>query len=80
MKARIIYKICLLTYKALKFGEPKYLNEYLVPFELETSVAVRPVVIKDSENINQFKKRLKTYLFGESYDMNQKTINKQYKV
>ena len=110
MKARIIYKICLLTYKALKFGEPKYLYEYLVPFELETSVTVRhgsdrhrlfeprtshcsgersfqhsaprlynklPVEIKDSENINQFKKTLKTYLFGESYDMNQKTINEQ---
>ena len=28
----------------------------------------------------QFKKRLKTYLFGESYDMNQKIINEQYKV
>ena len=41
MKARIIYKICLLTYKALKFGEPKYLYEYLGPFELETSVTVR---------------------------------------
>ena len=41
MKARIIYKICLLTYKTLKFGELKYLNEYLVPFGLETSVAVR---------------------------------------
>ena len=112
MKARIIYKICLLTYKAPKFGEPKYLYEYLVPFELETSVTVRhasdrhrlfeprtnrcsgersfqysaprlynklPVEIKDSENITQFKKRLKTYLFGESYDMNQKTINEQYK-
>ena len=39
-----------------------------------------PVEIKDSENINQFKKRLKTYLFGESYDMNQKTINEQYKI
>ena len=95
MKARIIYKTCLLTYRALKFGEPKYLNEYLVPFELETSGTVRhandrhrlfeprtirssgersfqysaprlynklPVVIKDSENINQFKKRLKTHL------------------
>ena len=113
MKARIIYKICLLTYKALKFGEPKYLYEYLVPFELETSVTVRhasdrhrlfeprtnrssgersfqfsasrlynklPMEIKDSENITQFKERLKTYLFGESYDMNQKIINEQYKV
>ena len=38
MKARIIYKICLLTYKVPKFGESKYLNEYLVPFELETIV------------------------------------------
>ena len=36
--------------------------------------------IKDSENVTQFKKRLKTYLFGESYDMNQKIINEQYKV
>ena len=113
MKAKIIYKICLLTYKALKFGGPKYLNEYLVPFGLETSVTVRhgndrhrlfeprtvrssgeiffqysaprlynklPVVIKDSENINQFKKKLQTYLFGESYDMSQNTINEQYKV
>ena len=84
--------------------------EYLVPFELETSVTVRhasdrhrlfepgtnrcsgersfqysaprlynklPMEIKDSENI---KKRLKTYLFGESYDMNQKIINEQCKV
>ena len=25
-------------------------------------------------------RRLKTYLFGESYDMNQKIINEQYKV
>ena len=41
MKARIIYNICLLTYKALKFGKPKYLYEYLVPFELETSATVR---------------------------------------
>ena len=114
MKARVIYKIYLLIYKALKFGEPKYLYEYLVPFELETSVTVRhandrhrlfeprtnrcsgersfqysaprlynklPVeIIKDSENINQFRKRLKTYLFGEFYVMNQKTINEQYKV
>ena len=39
-----------------------------------------PVEIIDSENINQFRKRLKAYLFRESYDMNQKTINEQYKV
>ena len=39
-----------------------------------------PMEIKDSKNITQFKKSLKTYLFGESYDMNQKIINEQYKV
>ena len=39
-----------------------------------------PMEMKDNENITQFKKRLKTYLFGESYDMNQKIINEQYKV
>ena len=53
MKARIIYKICLLTYKALKFGEPKYLNEYLVPFGLETSVAVRYMPMIDIGSLSQ---------------------------
>ena len=39
------------------------------------------VEIKDNENINQFRKRLKTYLFGEHEpDVNQETINEQYKV
>ena len=26
-KARIVYKICLLTYKAINFGEPQYISE-----------------------------------------------------
>ena len=52
MKARIIYKICLLTYKALKFGEPKYLNEY-TPFGLETSVAVRHMPVTDIGSLSQ---------------------------
>ena len=29
IKARIIFKICLLTYKSLKFGQPAYLSELL---------------------------------------------------
>ena len=41
IKARIMFKICLLTYKALKFGEPKYLKEHLIPFELETNIMIR---------------------------------------
>ena len=31
IKARIYFKICLLTYKALNHGEPRYLAELLVP-------------------------------------------------
>ena len=31
IRARIEYKICLLTYKAVKFGQPKYLADLLAP-------------------------------------------------
>ena len=38
IKARIEYKICLLTYKALKYGEPKYLRDCLIPYTEATDV------------------------------------------
>ena len=38
IKARINYKICLLTYKALKHGQPSYLLE-----NLQLQVPVRPL-------------------------------------
>ena len=41
MKARIEYKILLLTYKALKLCEPKYLADYLSLFRPESNVTVR---------------------------------------
>ena len=113
IKTRIVYKICLLTYKALNYNEPQYLKKLLVPFELETSVVVRhavehhrlheprgntrviertfwysaprlynklPEVIKNSDDINKFKKKLKTHLFEQSYDFEDKTLREQYKV
>ena len=40
VKARIEFKICLLTYKALKYGEPKYLRDCLVPNVEATSANV----------------------------------------
>ena len=55
-------------------------QEQTVAVEKDLLYNKLPMEIKDSENITQFKKRLKTYLFGESYDMNQKIINEQYKV
>ena len=40
VKARIEFKICLLTYKALKYGEPKYLRDCLIPYVEATSANV----------------------------------------
>ena len=41
LKARVEYKTILLTYKALKYNEPKYLRKKLNLFNLETSVTIR---------------------------------------
>jgi hypothetical protein len=41
VKARIEYKMCLLTYKVLKFQEPMYLFELLSPYETEANVILR---------------------------------------
>ncbi len=36
VKARVIYKICFMAYQALQFGTPKYINELLRDFHLDT--------------------------------------------
>ena len=41
IKARIEYKICLITFKALKFHQPKYILDLLVPLAREQSVVLR---------------------------------------
>ena len=41
VKARIEFKICLLVYKALKYGQPSYLSELLQPYEHESTVQLR---------------------------------------
>ena len=41
LKARIVYKICLLTYKALKFGQPKYLSDLLRPYSTTSVLELR---------------------------------------
>ena len=38
IKARVIYKICLLTYQAVKFEKPLYLREVLRNFQPDTSI------------------------------------------
>ncbi len=41
VKARIIYKICVMTYVAMKTGNPEYLRKLLQPFELQIDIIVR---------------------------------------
>ncbi|XP_068240806.1 uncharacterized protein [Palaemon carinicauda] len=112
IKARIIYKICLMTYQALHFERPKYMNNLLSAFHLDTSMILRhsvdrhrlieprcnsdigfrafatcaprlynmlPENIKNSENLQIFKKKLKTHLFTECYDLNEKCIKQDYR-
>ena len=41
LRARIEYKICLLAYKALKYGQPSYLNNLLKPHEQARDLPLR---------------------------------------
>ena len=39
-----------------------------------------PIEIRQIENMDAFKKRLKTFLFSERYDLDDRSITEQYKV
>ena len=113
IKARINYKICVLTYLALKTNEPAYLKRKLHRYALPDSTQTRhaqdphwldqpsanqgfgsrsfsysaprlfnklPNDIKNSENIVTFKKKLKTHLFKECYDPQDKVLTEQYAI
>ena len=113
VKARIIFKICVLTYSALKEGVPKYLKEYLVPFSIDSEIVLRhsadkhrlyepranlefgkrayeyaaprlynslPNSVKESRNISIFRKRLKTYLFEQCFDLDIEVIKEPYRI
>ena len=41
IKARIIFKICVLTYQAMNTGKPEYIRDQLQRFECNANVAVR---------------------------------------
>ena len=112
IKARIVYKICVLTFQAKKLGKPTYLNELLEDYCTMSQVILRhntehcrlnesrynqeigrrafkncaprlfnklPASVKQCDDISVFKKRLKTHLFAECYDMQTRTIEDEYK-
>lgn len=112
IKARIIYKICLLTYKAMNFDEPRYLRELLMkrsacvsrqmrshdegrlvePY-LSRLVSIRrcfeftaprlynclPVDVLTSDLVT-FKRKLKTHLFQEAYDLDLMELKPDFKL
>ena len=112
IKARIIFKICVLAYKAIKNGKPDYIRKLLIDYQPGTAVSLRssddpykleeprcnlqmgfrafrisaprlynrlPREIKESKNVETFKKRLKTHLYSECYTQ-ERTINMIYQV
>ena len=111
IQARIVYKVCVLTFQAMMTGKPEYIRKLLTPFNINTSIVVRhaseehrlfeprsetdigfrafkmsaprlynklPKDVKDSPNITLFKKRLKTFLFTDCYDLDSSTITEPY--
>ena len=44
IKARIIYKICVLTHQAVRFGKPGYIKNLLQDLHLDTPMALRHTV------------------------------------
>ena len=111
VKARIIYKICLLTFKSLTFGQPIYLAELLnirqISRDLRSSSDLRldepiiaqsnfsnrcfeyvaprlynslPVAVRDSSTVFTFKRRLKTFLFNQAYDLNLLCLDKNFRM
>lgn len=112
IKARIVFKICVLTHQALKLGKPGYIQATLRSFSVNTNLTLRhatdehrlnepryntqlafrayekcaprlynklPIEIKNCKTLASFKKKLKTYLFSESYDIMDKTIKTSYR-
>ena len=109
IKARITFKICLLTYKALNFGQPAYLRELLHFREQTRTLRVNlndrlqepifsqsnysnrcfsycaprfcnalPDSVRASPSIHVFKKRLKTHLFTQAYDLDNFVVSPDY--
>ena len=92
VEARIIFKIALITWKCMAFGEPKYLKDLLVQRKDKRAMYANtldvpksnkvtwgdrsfqkaapmiwnslPMKVREQNNIDSFKRELKTYLFS----------------
>ena len=80
----------LLTYMTVRHADKKYrilephANKRIGDRVFENCAPLLfnklPIEIKDGPNIEQFKKKQKTFLFNETYDLDLKTINSEFKL
>ncbi len=113
IKARITFKVYLMTYQALKFDKPAYIRGMLNEFHIDSDMMLRhsvetnrldepycnhsfgfrdfekcaprlynklPMNIRSADNTAIFKRKLKSYLFNECYDLHDRTIKPEYAV
>ena len=114
IKARIKYKICVMTHKILQTGKPGYLRDLLIVINPEedgvstrraasgqslfeprvaSSIGFRsfksasprmynsiPLDLRQIVNTQNFKDKLKTFLFTDCYDMADLTIKEEYRL
>ena len=111
VKARIVYKQCVMVYQALHFNAPSYVKDMLKEFHVSTDIVLRhsnelhrlaeprfyreagrrafsnsaprlynklPEHVKIAENLHIFKRKLKTFLFNDCYDLQNKIIKEEY--
>ena len=112
VKARIVYKLCVMVRQTIWHDKPKYMRDMLVDFRIDSDIILRhdddvnrlmeprfnreagrrafangaprlynalPANVKMAETVDVFKKRLKTYLFTEAYDLESETIREEYR-
>ena len=111
VKARIMFKICLLVYKTLHYEQPLYLRRLLQhsiparplrsgqserlsePIVAQSAYSDRcftfcaprmynslPDEVRHSTSLEMFKRRLKTFIFRQAYDLETIRINEQFDV
>ena len=111
IKARIEYKIAVMSHQALHSGKPEHINNMLKKFHQDTAMELRhdadphrlleprsnsnmgfrafercapriynklPSDVKNCAKLDTFKKKLKTFLFKEAYDLSDMRIKDDY--
>ena len=111
IKTRIVFKICVLVYQALRTGKPDYVRCMLKHYQLGTSLLTRqaadeyrleeprcntsvgsrafkycapklynslPIDVKSCTDVHLLKKKLKTFIFNDCFNIRENCITENY--